>query len=117
MDPSGAVYVPEDIMVQHPNAGVWQVAGDAMIGDRIFDGDYIVVDPDEDTRDGDIAAVWVSNSRITGLVVGRLQRRGTVLTFSHSEHPPMDLRPEYNPIIEGSVVGVVHPIAGSGEAS
>jgi SOS-response transcriptional repressor LexA len=119
MDPSGAVYVPADILDRHPNAGVWRVIGDAMIGDRIVTGDYIVVDPDEDARDGDIAAVWVSDWRntITGalvansLVVGRLQCGGTVLAFSHSEYPPMNLQPEHNPIIEGCVVGVVHPIA------
>lgn len=63
-----------------------QVMGDSMTGDHIEDGDYVVVDPYQAARDGDIAVVMVSNWRDPsgrvvkkGRLVKRLRRGGTVL--------------------------------------
>ncbi len=48
-----------------------------------------------------------------GRLVKRLRRGGTVLESSNPMYPPMAVRPENNPVIEGVVIGV----SGSSAAS
>ena len=102
-----AISVPADLVPDDHRVYACVVVGDSMTP-GIQDGDLIIVDPDLEARDGDIAAVWVDNWKgVSGRVVKRLSHGGTVLKSSNPEYPPMVLCPEHRPRVLGVVVGVV----------
>ncbi len=67
-----------------------RVKGDSMIGDGINDGDLVVVDPDLEVADGEIAVVLVDGEA----TVKRLRHRGEAveLRASNPRYPPLRMR-------------------------
>jgi SOS-response transcriptional repressor LexA len=89
-----------------------QVRGDSMIGDGLRDGDYVIVDPSQEYRDGDIVVVVVGNQDEAEALVKRLRYvKGIIrLESSNPEYLPIILRPEDNPQVAGKVTGIFRPI-------
>jgi SOS-response transcriptional repressor LexA len=116
---TGFIHIPEEVADRHPKVYAHRVRGDSMTGDDISDGDYVLVDPDIEPGDGDIAIVWVTNWRNSetgrlckGRMVKRLARNRTVLESSNPAYRPMTLLPEHQAKFEGAVVGRIHNFEG-----
>ena len=80
-----------------------QVRGDSMVEDGILDGDWIVVEPRDQARNGEVVVALVDGAEAT--VKRLLQRPGeVVLVPANSALAPMHFAPE-RVIIQGVVVG------------
>ena len=83
-----------------------EVRGESMLGDGILDGDYIIVASDMKPGNGDIGVVLVDNDEAT--VKHVYYDDDTIrLESSNPAFPPITLKQRDNPIIQGSVIGVV----------
>jgi len=82
---------------------VLQVRGDSMVEDGILDGDWIVVEPREQARNGEVVVALVDGNEAT---VKRLLQRPdeVVLIPANSTLAPMHFAPE-RVVIQGVVVG------------
>ncbi len=89
-----------------------QVQGDSMTGDGLRDGDYVIVDPDEEEEDGDIVVVLRGNQDDVEALVKRVWYEGKTIRLesSNAQYPPITLGPEDNPQIAGKVTGIFRPI-------
>jgi repressor LexA len=68
--PIEAISHPEHMQVPHELLGkgpcyVLQVAGDSMIDEGIYDGDYVVIEQQEQARNGDIVVALIRNEEAT----------------------------------------------------
>ena len=89
-----------------------QVEGDSMIGDGLRDGDYVIVDPSQEEKDGDIVVVLVGNQDDAEAMIKRLWHERTTIRLesSNPDYPPITFGPEDNPRVAGKVTGVFRPI-------
>jgi DNA polymerase V len=113
-----SVYVPENVMMQHPNAYILRIRGDCMTGDGIRDGDYVLIDPDEPCCEGDIGVVRVRNwpdsetgQLMQGAVLKHVHDRGRRLVPSNPAHKPMILGPENHPEILGRAIALIRAVS------
>jgi len=82
---------------------VLQVSGESMIEDGIFDGDWIVVEPRQQARNGEVVVALVDGGEAT--VKRLLQRPGEVVLLpANSSMAPMHFAPD-RVTIQGVVVG------------
>jgi repressor LexA len=79
-----------------------RVAGDSMIGRRIFDGDIVLLDHPADVRDGDIVAALIDNQSTLKTLVHQGGK-----SWLRAENP---LYPELIPLLELQVQGVVRAV-------
>lgn len=77
----------EQELLRGRNGFVLRVKGDSMTGDRIHEGDKVIVVTDEDVTPTDIAVVAVNGDEAT-LKRVKCQNGICVLTSSNSEYPP-----------------------------
>lgn len=60
----GELTLPDGIAERHPHACFLRVSGESM--NRLFNhGEYVLYDPDEEVRDGDVAVVYVNGDEAT----------------------------------------------------
>jgi SOS-response transcriptional repressor LexA len=106
----GTVFVPPRY-ARGDKAFTVVVKGDSMIGDGLRDGDYVIVDPSQEERDGDIVVVLVGQGEPEA-VVKRMWQDGTTIRLesSNPEHAPMTFGPEDDPRIAGKVTGIFRPV-------
>jgi repressor LexA len=76
-----------------------QVQGDSMVGDRVNDGDIVIMQPRQEARDGEMVAVWLADEDETTLK--RFYREGDRIRLQPS-NPTLD--PIY--ITEGKTMEV-----------
>jgi SOS-response transcriptional repressor LexA len=105
----GVVQVP-GFLVTSPRMFACVVRGDSMTGDRIFDGDLVLIDPGQVPRDGDVVAAWVTWKGVRGLVLGRFRDGGRVLESGNPQYPPMILGPGNGLVVAGLVTSSVSPL-------
>lgn len=94
-------------LIRHPLATFFvRVAGDSMIGERIFDGDLLVVDRAETVRPGQIVIAVVNGE----FCVKRYEKIGgrVVLRSANPAYPDIELTPEDDWAIWGRVVHSIH---------
>ena len=60
-----AIAVPADFVVDGMNSYVLRVKGESMIGEGIFDGDYVVVERNPSPRNGDVVVALLDNAFAT----------------------------------------------------
>lgn len=103
-----AVPVPA-FMLTDANVGAFRVRGDGMNGDKIHDGDYVLVDLESEAEDEDI--VVVQSDR--GGAVGRLQRipGGLRLAQSNPAVEPPVFSAGVHPEIAGKVIAVMRKVS------
>lgn len=93
--------IPRDMA--RPSVFALKVRGESMTLDGIFDGDYVIVEPVEEPKEGDIVVALIDNENVT------LKR-----FFMESDHVRLEpANGKYEPIrvrqvtIQGRVVGVI----------
>ncbi|MBI3495242.1 transcriptional repressor LexA [Candidatus Berkelbacteria bacterium] len=105
--PIEAIRTPETIDIpadmRTPDVFALKVHGDSMVNDGILDGDYVIIEPTEQPKNGDI-------------VVSLLDQDAVTLKRFYLEHDHVRLEPangNYNPIrvkkvtIQGKVKGLI----------
>jgi SOS-response transcriptional repressor LexA len=102
--------VPVPGTLAGPEAYASKVNGYSMSGDGIFDGDWVIIDPDQPARTGDLAAVVVTWNGKRGQMVKRIRNGGWVLESSNPDVPPMYIGPENEPMAIGRVVAVIRAV-------
>lgn len=94
-------------LIRHPLATFFvRVAGDSMIGERIFHGDLLVVDRAEEVRNGHIVIAAVNGE----FCVKRYDNTGAtvVLRSANPAYPHIELTPDDDWAIWGRVLHSIH---------
>jgi len=106
----GALWLPR-LYVTGDQVFTVQVRGDSMIGDGLRDGDYVIVDPREEERDGDIVVVVIGNQDEAEALVKRLYREGqqATLVSSNPRYPKRTLDAGEALRVAGKVTGIYRP--------
>jgi repressor LexA len=93
--------IPRDM--SRPNVFALKVRGESMIEDGIFDGDYVVVEPVEEPKEGDIVVALIDNENVT-LKRFFMEPDHVRLEPANSKMEPIRVR---QVTIQGRVVGVI----------
>lgn len=64
-DPNATMEVPYSLVSGKKPAFVLQARGESMIGDGIFDGDFVIVEQQEEARNGEIVVALLDNGLVT----------------------------------------------------
>lgn len=99
------ITIPKDMMGR--NVFALKVRGDSMIGDGIYDGDYVIVEKTSTAQNGDIVVALLNGEKAT---LKRFQRQKQWISL-------FPRNPRYKPIrtrkvlIQGKVRGVIRKFA------
>ena len=106
-DPNATFKVSPQLISGKRRAYVLHVKGDSMIDDGILDGDYVVIEEQEDVRDGDIVVALLENGLAT------LKRFFKEATRVRLEPANSTMSPIYatNVKIQGRCVGLIRKFA------
>lgn len=108
-----ALLVPLESARRHDVFAV-KVRGDSMTADNVLDGDYVIVDGNQEVRNRDMVVVRFGGPDDSEAVVGRLRMRQGELVLStepsNPDHPSVRLFGPDNPAVEGKVIGVFRPV-------
>ena len=106
-DPNASFKVPPEMISGKKRAYVLHVKGDSMIEDGILDGDFVVIEAQEEVRDGDIVVALLDNGLAT------LKRFYKETTRVRLEPANSTMRPIYakNVKIQGRCVGLIRKFA------
>jgi len=85
-----------------------KVEGDSMIGDHILNGDYVMVEPQQDADNGDIVIALLNQEEVT---VKKLYKKDNQVTLQPSNplYKPINTK---DTIILGKVVGILRRFNG-----
>lgn len=102
-DPNASVRVSPSMLSGKKRAFILQVKGDSMVEDGILDGDFVVVEQQEDARNGDIVVALLENGLAT---LKRYFREATRIKLAPAN---ASMSPIYaqSVKIQGKVVGVI----------
>jgi len=102
-DPHAALQTPQSMLSGKKRAFVLQVKGDSMVEDGILDGDYVVVEEENEVKNGDIVVALLENGLAT------LKRFFKEATRIRLEPANRTMSPIYatRVQIQGKVVGVI----------
>lgn len=106
-DPNATFKVSPQLISGKKRAYVLQVKGDSMIDDGILDGDYVVIEEQEEVRDGDIVVALLDNGLAT---LKRFFREATRVRLQPAN---ATMQPIYatNVRIQGRCVGLIRQFA------
>lgn len=102
-DPNASLSIPPTFASGKKRVFVLQVRGESMIEEQIRDGDYVVVEQDEEAKDGEIVVALLDNGMAT---LKRFFREATRIRLepANSAMSPIFVR---NVRIQGKVVGLI----------
>ena len=102
-DPNASTSVPPTMLSGKKRAFVLQVKGSSMIGEGILDGDYVVIEQQDEANNGDIVVAVLENGFAT---LKRFFKEATRVRLepANSQMSPIFAK---NVSIRGKVVGVV----------
>lgn len=102
-DPNARISVSPTMITGKKRSFVLQVKGDSMIEDGIFDGDYVIIEEQDEAKNGDIVVALLENGLAT------LKRFYKEATRVRLEPANATMRPIYasNVRIQGKCVGVI----------
>lgn len=102
-DPNATFKVSPQLISGKKRAYVLQVKGESMVDDGILDGDYVVIEEQDDVRDGDIVVAMLDNGLAT---LKRFYREATRVRL---EPANATMSPIYatNVRIQGRCVGLI----------
>jgi len=106
-DPDATITVSTQMITGKKRSFVLQVKGDSMIEDGILDGDFVVIEEQNEARDGEIVVALLENGLAT---LKRFYREATRIRL---EPANATMRPIYasNVRIQGKCVGVIRRFA------
>jgi len=99
--------IPEELSGSEGSFMV-KVEGDSMIGDHILDGDYVLVNPQQDADNGDIVIALLNQEEVT---IKRLYKKDDqiILQPSNPLYQPINTK---DTIILGKVIGILRRFKG-----
>lgn len=99
--------IPEELSGNEGSFMV-KVEGDSMIGDHILDGDYVLVNPQQDADNGDIVIALLNQEEVT---IKRLYKKDdqVILQPSNPLYQPINTK---DTIILGKVIGILRRFKG-----
>ena len=99
--------IPEELSGSEGSFMV-KVEGDSMIGDHILDGDYAMVNPQQDADNGDIVIALLNQEEVT---IKRLYKKDhqVILQPSNPLYKPINTK---DTIILGKVIGILRRFKG-----
>jgi len=99
--------IPEELSGNEGSFMV-KVEGDSMIGDHILDGDYVLVNPQQDADNGDIVIALLNQEEVT---IKRLYKKDhqVILQPSNPLYKPINTK---DTIILGKVIGILRRFKG-----
>jgi repressor LexA len=102
-DPEATVMVPQSMVTGKKKAFVLQVKGESMIEEGILDGDYVIIEEQEEAKDGDVVVAVLGNGFAT------LKRFFKEKNRIRLEPANSTMKPIYttNVTIKGRVTGVL----------
>jgi len=102
-DPEASLLVPTNLVSGKKRSFVLQVKGESMIDEGILDGDFVVVEEQEQAKDGDIVVAILEDGLAT------LKRYFKEKTRIRLEPANSTMRPIFvrNVAIKGKVAGVI----------
>ena len=98
---SETVHIPRDMAA--PNVFALKVRGDSMIEDGIYDGDYVIIEPVTDPKEGDIVVALIDGENVT-LKRFFLEKDHVRLQPANSKMKPIRVK---QVTIQGRVKGVI----------
>lgn len=106
-DPNAVFKVSPELVSGKKRSFVLQVKGESMIEDGIFDGDFVVIEEENEARDGEIVVALLDNGLAT------LKRFFKEATRVRLEPANSSMQPIYatNVKIQGKVVGLIRKFA------
>jgi len=110
LDPGATVSIPQQMVSGKKRAFVLQVKGESMIDEGIIDGDYIVVEEQNDAHNGDVVVAVLKNGFTT---LKKFYREKSRIRL---EPANSNMRPIYvsEVSIQGKAVGVIRKWNGNG---
>jgi len=107
---SETIQIPKDMMGK--NVFALKVRGDSMIEEGIFNGDYVIIEPCQNAKNGEIVVALIDNERAT-LKKFYKEKNGLRLEAANSKMKPIRFR--YEPgeaktdkvLIQGRVKGII----------
>lgn len=108
-DPNATLMVSPSLVTGKRRAFVLQVKGDSMIEEGILDGDFVVIEEQNQAKDGDIVVALLENGLAT---LKRFYKEATRIRLQPANST---MRPIYttNVKIQGKCVGVIRRFAGN----
>lgn len=102
-DPNATMSIPPNFYSQKKRVYVLQVRGESMIEEQIRDGDYVVVEQEENANNGDIVVALLDNGMAT---LKRFFKEATRVRLepANAKMSPIFVK---NVRIQGKVVGLV----------
>ena len=103
-------YLPVPSLITHSDdAFAVKVRGNAMAGEGVVDGDYVVVVRDSEPGDGAMALVRIGDPDDNEALIRRVWHEGATIRLgsSNPDLEPIILEADDAPIIEGKVIAVV----------
>jgi repressor LexA len=99
--------IPEELSGNEESFMV-KVEGNSMIGDHILDGDYVMVNPQQDADNGDIVIALLNQEEVT---IKRLYKKDhqVILQPSNPLYKPINTK---DTIILGKVIGILRRFKG-----
>lgn len=95
----------ESLFAKHQGTFALQVQGDSMIDDHIADGDYVVVEPRQTARNGEIVVALLADGEAT---LKRLYREANGYRLQPANKKYKPLRVEFGELqVQGVVTGVI----------
>lgn len=102
-DPNATMAVPPSFVSKKKRVYVLQVRGESMIDEQIRDGDYVIIEQDEEAKNGEIVVALLDNGMAT---LKRFFREATRIRLepANAKMSPIFVK---NVRIQGKVVGLI----------
>jgi repressor LexA len=107
-----ALAISQDLLPKDPDLFALVVRGDSMVDAMVHDGDYVILKPQHDARNGDMVAVWLKDREETTLKYFFHEKGQVRLQPANPAMEPIFIaKPDENLEIRGKVVMVIRPMA------
>jgi len=109
IEAQSTIPIPSDLLRKN-NIYVLQVMGDSMVGDHILDGDRLIVEKRNSTKDGEMVVALIRNSETT---LKRFHRDGGKIRLERTDtSDDAMVFDEKDVVIQGIVVGILRKYRG-----
>lgn len=106
-----ALSISQDLLPRDSDLFALVVRGDSMIDAMVSEGDYIILKPQHEARNGDMVAVWLKDREETTLKYFFLEKGKVRLQPANPNMEPIIIaNPDENLEIRGKVVMVIRPM-------
>jgi repressor LexA len=106
-----ALSISQDLLPRDADLFALVVRGDSMVDAMVHDGDYVILKPQHEARNGDMVAIWLKNREETTLKYFFNENGKVRLQPANPTMQPILIEnPDENLEIRGKVVMVIRPI-------